>query len=154
MTARETSFDTVVIGAGAAGLFHGALAGQRGRRVLVIDHAAKPAEKVRISGGGRCNFTNIHTRPERFLSQNPRGHVLMYMEMGSGKSAALGACIRARNLDAVIVVPAIVVSGMCLELEAWLGFRLEGGAPPRSVKRAPAHGVGPACLRVRHAHVK
>ena len=72
--------------------------------------------------------------PARFLSQNPRGHVLMYMEMGSGKSAALGACIRARNLDAVIVVPAIVVSGMCLELEAWLGFRREGGAPPRSVK--------------------
>jgi len=71
MTARETSFDTVVIGAGAAGLFHGARAGQRGRRVLVIDHAAKPAEKVRISGGGRCNFTNIHTQPERFLSQNP-----------------------------------------------------------------------------------
>lgn len=64
-------FDAVVIGAGAAGLFYGARAGERGLRVLVIDHAAKPAEKVRISGGGRCNFTNIHTRPENFISANP-----------------------------------------------------------------------------------
>ncbi len=47
-------------------------AGKRGRHVVVIDHARKPAEKIRISGGGRCNFTNIHTSPERFLSQNPR----------------------------------------------------------------------------------
>ncbi|MBX3506825.1 MAG: NAD(P)/FAD-dependent oxidoreductase, partial [Parvibaculum sp.] len=47
-------------------------AGRRGRRVLVIDHAKKPAEKIRISGGGRCNFTNIHTSPKNFLSDNPR----------------------------------------------------------------------------------
>lgn len=67
----ETKFDALVIGAGAAGLFYGARAGEAGLRVLVIDHAAKPAEKVRISGGGRCNFTNIHTRPENFISANP-----------------------------------------------------------------------------------
>jgi predicted Rossmann fold flavoprotein len=66
-----SEFDAVVIGAGAAGLFYGARAGETGLRVLVIDHAAKPAEKVRISGGGRCNFTNIHTRPENFISANP-----------------------------------------------------------------------------------
>jgi predicted Rossmann fold flavoprotein len=66
-----THFDTIIIGAGAAGLFCGAQAGQRGQSVLVVDHAKKPAEKVRISGGGRCNFTNIHTAPENFLSQNP-----------------------------------------------------------------------------------
>jgi len=70
-TQMQNRFDAVVIGAGAAGLFYGARAGEAGLRVLVIDHAAKPAEKVRISGGGRCNFTNIHTRPENFISENP-----------------------------------------------------------------------------------
>ena len=63
-------FDTIVLGAGAAGLFHASLAGQRGRRVLVLDHAKRPADKVRISGGGRCNFTNLETRADRFLGQN------------------------------------------------------------------------------------
>ncbi|MEM9989262.1 MAG: NAD(P)/FAD-dependent oxidoreductase, partial [Pseudomonadota bacterium] len=65
------SIDTLILGAGAAGLFCAGVAGQLGHRVMVLDHAKKPAEKVRISGGGRCNFTNIHTRPDRFLSQNP-----------------------------------------------------------------------------------
>ncbi len=63
--------DVLIIGAGAAGLFCGARAAQRGRRVRVIDHASKPAEKIRISGGGRCNFTNLETEAARFLSQNP-----------------------------------------------------------------------------------
>lgn len=63
--------DVLIIGAGAAGLFCGAQAAQRGRRVRVIDHANKPAEKIRISGGGRCNFTNLETEAARFLSQNP-----------------------------------------------------------------------------------
>ena len=67
----EQEVDIVVIGAGAAGLFCAGVAAQRGARVLVLDHAKKPAEKVRISGGGRCNFTNIHTSPECFLSDNP-----------------------------------------------------------------------------------
>jgi predicted Rossmann fold flavoprotein len=62
----------VVIGAGAAGLMCGIEAGKRGRRVLVLDHAKAPGEKIRISGGGRCNFTNLDVRPEAFLSQNPR----------------------------------------------------------------------------------
>ncbi|MGA8010326.1 MAG: NAD(P)/FAD-dependent oxidoreductase [Thiomonas sp.] len=64
-------FDAIVLGAGAAGLLCAALAGQRGRRVLLLDHWPKVAEKIRISGGGRCNFTNLHTRPENFLSDNP-----------------------------------------------------------------------------------
>lgn len=64
-------FDVIVIGAGAAGMMCAATAGQRGRRVLLIDHAAKLGEKIRISGGGRCNFTNVHCSPERFLSRNP-----------------------------------------------------------------------------------
>jgi len=64
-------WDAVVIGAGAAGMMCAAVAGQRGARVLLIDHAGRLAEKIRISGGGRCNFTNLHTRPENFLSANP-----------------------------------------------------------------------------------
>jgi predicted Rossmann fold flavoprotein len=66
-----SDFDAIVLGAGAAGLFCAALAGQRGRRVLVLDHNAEPGRKILISGGGRCNFTNIHTAPDRFLSANP-----------------------------------------------------------------------------------
>ena len=64
-------FDVVVIGAGAAGLFCAAIAGQRGLSVLVIDHSEKVAEKIRISGGGRCNFTNRDVSPANFLSDNP-----------------------------------------------------------------------------------
>ena len=64
-------FDVCVIGAGAAGMMCAIEAGRRGRRVLLIDHAAHPGEKIRISGGGRCNFTNVHAAPKHFLSQNP-----------------------------------------------------------------------------------
>jgi len=64
-------WDVIVIGAGAAGMMCAGQAGQRGRRVLLIDHYHKLGEKIRISGGGRCNFTNLHCRPENFLSQNP-----------------------------------------------------------------------------------
>lgn len=67
----QKSYDVIVIGAGAAGMMCAAQAGQRGRSVWLIDHAMKIAEKIRISGGGRCNFTNIHTKPDNFLSQNP-----------------------------------------------------------------------------------
>ena len=64
-------YDVIIIGAGAAGLMCAIEAGKRGRRVGLFDHSAKLAEKIRISGGGRCNFTNLHTRPENFLSHNP-----------------------------------------------------------------------------------
>jgi predicted Rossmann fold flavoprotein len=64
-------FDVAVIGAGAAGMMCAAVAGQRGRKVVLIDHASRLAEKIRISGGGRCNFTNLGTGPQNFLSQNP-----------------------------------------------------------------------------------
>ena len=64
-------FDVVVIGAGAAGLFCAGAAGQRGLSVLLLDHAPKVAEKIRISGGGRCNFTNREVTPANFLSENP-----------------------------------------------------------------------------------
>jgi predicted Rossmann fold flavoprotein len=64
-------YDAIVLGAGGAGLFCAGVAAQRGRRVLVLDHAAHPGEKIRISGGGRCNFTNLHCTAADFLSQNP-----------------------------------------------------------------------------------
>jgi len=65
-------FDVVVIGAGAAGMMCAIEAGRRGRRVLLLDHAKAAGEKIRISGGGRCNFTNLHTAHDRFISANPR----------------------------------------------------------------------------------
>ncbi len=64
--------DVIVLGAGAAGMMAGIEAARRGRRVVVIDHAARAGEKIRISGGGRCNFTNLGVAAERFLSKNPR----------------------------------------------------------------------------------
>jgi predicted Rossmann fold flavoprotein len=66
-----TDYDAIVLGGGAAGLMCAIVAGQRGRRVLLLDHADRVGKKILISGGGRCNFTNIHTAPDRFLSANP-----------------------------------------------------------------------------------
>lgn len=66
-----TAYDVIIIGAGAAGMFAAFTAGQRGRRVLLLDHNLKVGEKIRISGGGRCNFTNINTSPAQFISHNP-----------------------------------------------------------------------------------
>jgi predicted Rossmann fold flavoprotein len=65
------AFDAIILGAGGAGLMCAAIAGQRGRRVRVIDHADQPGKKILISGGGRCNFTNIHVAPDRYISANP-----------------------------------------------------------------------------------
>lgn len=65
------SYDTIVLGAGAAGLMCAAVAGQRGRRVLLLEGASEPGKKILISGGGRCNFTNVDTAPERYISRNP-----------------------------------------------------------------------------------
>ena len=66
----SVEYDVVIIGAGAAGLMCAIEAGKHGRRVRLVDHSKKIAEKIRISGGGRCNFTNLHTRPENYLSAN------------------------------------------------------------------------------------
>ena len=83
-------FDVVVIGAGAAGMMCAIEAGKRGRRVLVLDHAKAPGEKIRISGGGRCNFTNIHAGPQNFISANP--------------SFAISALRRYRPVDFIALV--------------------------------------------------
>lgn len=68
---KQQHKDVVIIGAGAAGLFAASIAAARGKSVMLMDHRKKIAEKIRISGGGRCNFTNIHCRPEHFISNNP-----------------------------------------------------------------------------------
>ena len=65
-------YDVIIIGAGAAGLMSAIEAGKRGRKVLLVDHSKKIGEKIRISGGGRCNFTNINTSPSKFISNNPK----------------------------------------------------------------------------------
>ncbi len=64
-------FDALVLGAGAAGLMCALEAGKRGRRVAVLERAERAGKKILISGGGRCNFTNLHCRPENFISGNP-----------------------------------------------------------------------------------
>src|SRR3984957_15319770 len=69
--AAAQKFDAGVLGAGAAGLMCAAEAGRRGRGVLLLEHGEQVGRKILISGGGRCNFTNIHTRAENFLSANP-----------------------------------------------------------------------------------
>jgi hypothetical protein len=71
MSTAARQFDVVVLGAGAAGLMCAAVAGQRGRRVVLLEHNAQPGRKILISGGGRCNFTNLHCAPGNFISQNP-----------------------------------------------------------------------------------
>ena len=71
MTSAMESFDVVIVGAGAAGLMCAITAGNRGRRVLLLEHNDQPGAKILISGGGRCNFTNLGIAPERFLSANP-----------------------------------------------------------------------------------
>src|SRR3954469_22559529 len=65
------SYDAIILGAGAAGLMCAIEAGKRGRRVAVLERADRLGKKILISGGGRCNFTNIHCRPENFISANP-----------------------------------------------------------------------------------
>jgi predicted Rossmann fold flavoprotein len=71
MTSAPRQFDVVVLGAGAAGLMCAAVAGQRGRRVALLEHNGQPGRKILISGGGRCNFTNLDCGPANFLSENP-----------------------------------------------------------------------------------
>ena len=65
------NYDVIIVGAGAAGMMCSIEAGKRNRKVLLLDHSSEIGQKIRISGGGRCNFTNIHTDSDNFLSNNP-----------------------------------------------------------------------------------
>ena len=71
MPVADETFDAIILGAGAAGLMCALTAGQRGRKVLLLEHTDKAGAKILISGGGRCNFTNTGTSPQNFLSENP-----------------------------------------------------------------------------------
>src|ERR1700709_39257 len=71
MTTATEAFDVIILGAGAAGLMCALTAGQRGAKVLLLEHADRVGAKILISGGGRCNFTNLASAPDRFLSGNP-----------------------------------------------------------------------------------
>src|SRR5580693_7861987 len=71
MTIETEAFDVIILGAGAAGLMCALAAGQRGRKVLLLEHADRVGAKILISGGGRCNFTNLHSAPDRVLSRKP-----------------------------------------------------------------------------------
>ncbi len=71
MATADAAYDAIIIGAGAAGLMCALVAGQRGRKVLLLEHTDKAGAKILISGGGRCNFTNLASAPDRFLSGNP-----------------------------------------------------------------------------------
>jgi predicted Rossmann fold flavoprotein len=81
--------DVVVIGAGAAGMMCAAEAGKRGRSVLIVEHAESAGKKIRISGGGRCNFTNVRSAPENFLSQNPQFCISALRRYTAGDFVAL-----------------------------------------------------------------
>ena len=70
MGTEQRQFDVIVLGAGAAGLMCAAVAGQRGRRVVLLEHNGQVGRKILISGGGRCNFTNLHCGPGNFISEN------------------------------------------------------------------------------------
>ncbi len=123
--------DVVVVGAGAAGMMCAIEAGKRGRSVLLLDHASKLAEKIRISGGGRCNFTNRYTRAENFISHNPHfcksalarfspqdfvslveKHGIRYHEKNWGNCSAMAARNRSSTCCGMSAMPR-VLNGEC-----------------------------------------
>jgi predicted Rossmann fold flavoprotein len=140
----------LVVGAGAAGLMCAIEAGKRGRRVVVLEHNAQAGRKILISGGGRCNFTNLHARPEHFFSANPHfaksalarytprdfvalveRHGIAYHEKAAGQLFCDGS---AREIVALL-------ENEC----AAAGVRIETGRAVRSVGRTDAFEVGDDC---------
>ncbi|HEX8513483.1 MAG TPA: NAD(P)/FAD-dependent oxidoreductase [Allosphingosinicella sp.] len=89
MPGHPETYDAMILGAGGAGMMCAAVAGKRGRRVLLLDHADAPGKKILISGGGRCNFTNVHAAPDRFLSANPHFAVSALARYSSADFLAL-----------------------------------------------------------------
>lgn len=138
--------DVIILGAGAAGMMCALQAGQRGRSVVVLDHARKLAEKIRISGGGRCNFTNLHTGPENYISNNPhfcrsalarytpqdfialmRKHGLGYQEKAAGQlfcEEGAGAIIEMLKSECDQSGVQFVMSCEILDVEREEGFRV------------------------------
>ena len=132
--------EVVVIGAGAAGLMCAIEAARRGRRVLLLDHARAPGEKIRISGGGRCNFTNLRTAPAAFLSNNPRFCISALSRYTPADFIALverhGIAWREKTLGQLFCDGSArqIVEMLLAELRA-AGGELRLGAPVRDIAR-------------------
>jgi len=134
-------YDAIVLGAGAAGLMCAATAGQRGRRVLLLDHADQVGKKILISGGGRCNFTNIHTVAERYLSANPHFAKSALARYTPADFIALvdayGIAWHEKTLGQLFCDgSAKQVVAMLLEEAAKGGVEVRCGAPVRGVEHA------------------
>ena len=134
------SSDVVVIGAGAAGLMCAIEAGRRGRRVRVIDHSAKPAEKIRISGGGRCNFTNLNATPANFISRNPQFCVSALKRFSQhdfiARVATYGIAFHEKTLGQLFCDgPSSQIIAMLLEDLFAAGGELELGVEPGEIVR-------------------
>ena len=133
----------VVIGAGAAGMMCAVEAARRGRRVLVLDHAAAAGEKIRISGGGRCNFTNLHTAPDRFISENPGFAISALRRYGPADIVALfeaaGIAWHEKTLGQLFCDgPATQVVALFRRRLAEAGAELRLACPVRAVERTAA----------------
>ena len=136
-----TTYDAIVLGAGAAGLMCAAVAGARGRRVLLLDHADQVGKKILISGGGRCNFTNIHTAPDRFLSANPHFAKSALARYTPADFIALverhGIAYHEKTLGQLFCDgPAKQIVAMLLEECAKGGVEVRCGQPVRAVTHA------------------
>ena len=147
MSGDPQSVDAVVLGAGAAGLMGAIAAGRRGRRVAVLDHARKLGTKILISGGGRCNFTNLEIAPERFLSRNPQfarsalGRFTQWDFIGLVE--AHGIAWHEKTLGQLFCDgSAREILDLLLAECRDAGVRVVPGAPVREVARAPEAGGG------------
>ena len=145
-------WDVIVIGAGAAGLMCALTAGQRGRTVLLLDHASEPGAKIVISGGGRCNFTNTGTSPDRFISQNPRFCRSALSRYGPSEFVALvrrhGIAFHEKTLGQLFcdgsarqIVSMLVQEAMDAAIELRLGCRVKNVTKPDGFVVATDDGV-------------
>ncbi|MGZ8363567.1 MAG: NAD(P)/FAD-dependent oxidoreductase, partial [Caulobacteraceae bacterium] len=136
-------FDVVIIGAGAAGMMCAIEAGKRGRTVLIADHAKAPGEKIRISGGGRCNFTNLGTTPAAFISGNPKFCVSALSRYTPGDFIALverhGIAWHEKTLGQLFCDDsARQIVAMLLDEMARAGVVLRTGATARDIRKTDA----------------
>ena len=140
------TFDVLVIGAGAAGLMAAIEAGRRGRRVALLERADRPGKKILISGGGRCNFTNLHCRPENFLSANPHFAKSALARYTPADFIALverhGICYHEKTLGQLFCDgPADQIVNLLLTECAAANVRIVLGADIRAVRRDDTFGV-------------
>ncbi|MFP5227537.1 MAG: NAD(P)/FAD-dependent oxidoreductase [Acidobacteriota bacterium] len=146
MASLQHDFDVVVLGGGAAGLMCAIEAGKRGRRVLLLEHADRVGKKILISGGGRCNFTNLHCRPENFLSANPHFAKSALARYTPGDFIRLvesyGIAYHEKTLGQLFCdESAKQIVAMLLSECAQVGVRVAVGARVRGIEREEAEFV-------------